>query len=306
MPKKQKKKSKFRHRLPLAGIFLLLMIGICFFMYPIVGSWYTDYCAREVIRDYDKTVQSLDNDTLQQLQNDAFNYNKALEKKQNPKISSLNYNDMLKVASAIGYIEIPKIDVHSPIYHGLSEDVLKKGIGHMEGSSLPVGGSGTHCVLAGHTGLPTSKLFTDLDTLTTGDVFYIHVLDKVLKYQIDQILTVLPFEDDEIRIVEGEDYVTLVTCTPYGINSHRLLVRGSRVPYETKEMKSEKVWPLVHAEENRPIPARNILWYIATGVVVFVLVGIVLILAFPSFRGKKKKVKNTVEGDSSDDNSQPQ
>ena len=285
MPKK-KKKNKFLLRLPLVGIFILLMIGIGFFTYPMIGNWYTEYTAREIIENYNEEVMQMGDEAIRQFEADANAYNGALSGGQGG--SSLNYNEQLSVASALGYIEIPKIGVYYPIFHGLGEDILQKGIGHMEGSSLPVGGESTHCVLAGHTGLPSSKLFTDLDTLEKGDAFYLHVLDKVLKYQVDQILTVLPHESDAIRIVEGRDYVTLVTCTPYGVNSHRLLVRGKRVPYETQTMQTETQWPVIHVEK-RIIPARTIIWYGIAGVLIFMVVVIVLILLFPTIRKKKKK-----------------
>lgn len=132
----------------------------------------------------------------------------------------------------MGSIEIPSIDVNLVIYHGTEEEVLQKGVGHLQGTSLPVGGTGTHSVLSAHTGLPNKKLFTDLDQLEPGDVFYLHILGETLAYKVDQILTVLPHETDALMIDSTQDYVTLVTCTPYGINSHRLLVRGTRIPYE--------------------------------------------------------------------------
>ena len=133
----------------------------------------------------------------------------------------------------MGYLEIPKLDVSTPIYHGTDESVLQSGAGHLEGSSLPVGGKGTHAVLSGHRGLPSSKLFTDLDDLEQGDVFMIHVLDRTLTYQVDQIVTVDPYDMDDLAIDPDQDYCTLVTCTPYGINTQRLLVRGHRIPNRT-------------------------------------------------------------------------
>jgi len=134
----------------------------------------------------------------------------------------------------IGYIIIPKINIKDRIYHGTDESVLQVGIGHLRNTSLPVGGDTTHAVLSGHRGLPSADLFTDLDQLTIGDVFYIKVLDKTLCYSVDQVLTVLPDQTDELQIQKGKDYVTLITCTPYGVNSHRLLVRGVRVPFDEK------------------------------------------------------------------------
>lgn len=304
-----KRKNKFLRRLPLVGIFLLLIVGICFFMYPIISNWYSEQSAQAVIKHYDEQVQKMGDEAIKKIAKQADDYNKALASKQSDKVSVFSYNDMLSVTEAIGYIDIPKIGVYSPIYHGLSDDVLQKGIGHMEGTSLPVGGESTHCVLAGHTGLPGSKLFTDIDTLKIGDPFYIHVLDRVLKYRVDQVIVVLPNNIEPIRIIEGEDYVTMITCTPYGINDHRLLVRGSRVAYkmpvtkEFTEIKNEKEvsdlpeigehFYTVEEDTKTEIPARTVLWYIATGVIAVVIVGILLIILFPS--KKKKRIKQQSE-----------
>lgn len=285
---RKKKKSRFVRRLPLIAIFLLLVTGISFFMYPILSNWITENSAHAVIREYDSTVQQMGSDSIDRFIREANDYNRSIAKKEPQKVSKLNYNDMLAVTDAIAYIEIPKIGVYYPIYRGLSDDVLQKGVGHMEGTSLPVGGKDTHCVLAGHTGLPSSKLFTDLDTLTIGDVFYIHVLDRVLKYKIDQIQTVLPYQAESIAIEDGSDLVTLVTCTPYGINDHRLLVRGSRVDGDTVTMEEAPYWPVYHKEETT-VPTRTIIWYAATTVIAVVVVGILVILLFPVFKKKKRR-----------------
>ena len=148
--------------------------------------------------------------------------------------------DLVDVGESIGFIEIPKIDVYLPIYSGTGEDVLQKGVGHLAESSYPIGGTSTHSVLTGHRGLPSAVLFTDLDKLEEGDVFYLHVLDEVLAYKVDQIKVVLPEETQDIGIVEGKDYCTLVTCTPYAINTHRLLVRGERTEYIPPEELAEQ------------------------------------------------------------------
>lgn len=293
--------SKFKRRLPLVGIFLLLMTGICFFLYPIVGNWYTEYTAKVTIQRYDEAVQKLGNASLDTFAKQAAEYNDLLAKSERTKVSALNYDSLLAVTDAIGYIEIPIIGVYYPMYHGLSEEVLQKGVGHMEGTSLPIGGKSTHCVLAGHTGLPSSKMFTDLDTLKVGDDFYIHVLNRVLHYRIDQIKVVLPNQSDDIRITEGEDYVTLVTCTPYGVNDHRLLVRGRRIVYTNAAGEPDEdaveIVPVYRAVQQQ-VPARTILWYVATGVVVVVLLGVIAILVFPSSRKRKRNRNGTRSGDS--------
>lgn len=292
-------KKQIKSRLPLVGIFLVLLIGIGIFMYPIISNWYGEYTAHTEIASYDKVIQNLGNDAIVKMQKEAEAYNEALAKHETEITSSIKYNDLLAVSDSIGYIEIPKINVYLPIYHGMSDDVLQKGVGHMEGSSLPIGGKSTHCVLAGHTGLPSANLFTDLDQLTPGDTFYIHSLDKVLAYKVDQIKKVLPYETDDIQITDAEDYVTLVTCTPYGINSHRLLVRGIRVPYKTQEMATTDPWPVIHKEEQK-IPFRTIVWYAGLFIVSAVVLIIFIILFVPTFHKKKRKKNEPSTGQNSD------
>ncbi len=298
-----KPKSKFMRRLPLVGIFLLMTLGICFFMYPILGNWYTQYTSDNVIRTYNETIQEIGIDSVKKMEKEAEEYNEALSEQKTDRLAVYSYKELLNVRDTIGYVEIPKIDVNLPIYHGLDDAVLQKGIGHMEGTSLPVGGASTHSVLAGHTGLPSSKLFTDLDLMETGDYFYIHVLDKVMKYKVDQIKVVLPTEANDIQIEKGKDYVTLLTCTPYGINDHRLLVRGVRVPEDTETPENTNPWPSIHKEIVK-LPARTILWYAAVAVIGFVILMIIIILIFPSFKRHRKK-KSAPESESTDENSQP-
>ena len=284
---KKKKKSRIKQRAPLVGIFLLLVVGVGIFMYPIIGNWYTEYNSVMEINSYNSTVKNISRDTLVKLEKDASEYNKAIAEGDSSKVSVTSYNDLLAVTDALGYIEIPVIGVYLPIYHGLDESTLQMAVGHMLGTSLPIGGESTHSVLAGHTGLPSAKLFTDLDKMEIGNAFYIHVLDKVLKYEVDQIKVVLPEEARDIDIVKGEDHVTLLTCTPYGVNSHRLLVRGKRVPYDISKM-SNGTWPIVNPSEER-IPFRTLVWYgaaIALGVIVFV---ILIILLFPNMQSVKRK-----------------
>lgn len=159
--------------------------------------------------------------------------------------ASEDYDSQLNIAGngIMGYVEIPKISVNLPIYHGTENDSLERGIGHLLGSSLPVGGESTHTILSGHSGMASQKMFTDLGQLTTGDVFYLHVLNETLAYQVTEINTVLPHDTSLLGIVPGEDLCTLVTCTPYGINSHRLLVQGSRIPYEEAEQMVQEIQP---------------------------------------------------------------
>jgi len=189
----------------------------------------------QAIANYAEAVAELDDTSYEQLWADAQRYNQTLLNKENRYMLTdeewEEYEALLDVSGngIIGYIEIPSIDCALPIYHGTDEAVLQIAIGHIAGTSLPVGGENTHCVLSGHRGLPSAKLFTNLDQLAEGDTFMLRVLDEILTYEVDQIRIVLPDELDELEIVEGEDYCTLVTCTPYGINTHRLLVRGHRI-----------------------------------------------------------------------------
>ena len=241
-----------------------------------------------MIREYDEAVQKMGYDSIKRFTEQAENYNRSLSGSET-KGTVLSYDKLLAVTEAIGYIDVPKIGAYYPLYHGLSDSVLQKGIGHMEGTSLPIGGESTHCVLAGHTGLPSSKLFTDLDLLSVGDTFYIHVLDKVLKYRVDQIKIVQPNESDDIAIVKGKDYVTLVTCTPYGVNSKRLLVRGERVPMNVVQKEDEQVtMPVYHTEETQ-IPVRTMLWYFAAALMGIMVLGVIAIMLFPVFKKKKGK-----------------
>ena len=214
---------------------LILLTGLSLLLYPSVSNYWNSLHQTKAIAKYAEDVVNLDNDTYDQLWQDAASYNQSLLTRSNPYLLSdeqkAEYDRLLDVSGlgVMGYIEIPSIDCSLPIYHGTEESVLQIAVGHLKWSSLPVGGESTHCVLSGHRGLPSAKLFTNLDKLREGDTFLLRVLDEVLTYEVDQILIVEPQEIDALKIVEGKDYCTLVTCTPYGINTHRLLVRGHRI-----------------------------------------------------------------------------
>ena len=224
-----------KKHLPTILLVIVFVIGIGLLVYPTFSDWWNSNMTTRAIASYTDEVSSLTTDTYNTLLEQASAYNTWLFTSNHglglddDELDEYNSMLSLETTSVIGYIEISKIDVYLPIYHGTSDSVLAKGVGHLEGSSLPVGGESTHCVLSGHRGLVSARLFTDLPELEVGDTFVIYVLDETLTYEVDQILTVLPTETDALQIVEGEDYVTLVTCTPYGINTHRLLVRGHRV-----------------------------------------------------------------------------
>ena len=216
-------------------LIVALLIGLSLLLYPTVSNYWNQFHQSRAIATYTDAVVALDEDAYAQLWQDAQAYNQELLRLQDRFIpteeETARYNALLNVAGngIMGYIEIPAIGVSLPIYHGTSDTVLQIAVGHIEGSSLPVGGLGTHCVLSGHRGLPSAKLFTDLDQLAVGDLFTLRVLDEVLTYQVDQIHIVLPYELDLLEPDPDLDLCTLVTCTPYGVNSHRLLVRGVRV-----------------------------------------------------------------------------
>lgn len=222
-------------RLSTILLILVFLAGLSLLLYPTVSDYWNSFHQSKTIAKYAEAVANLDDSTYEKLWTDAEKYNEELlQKKVRYEMSAkerAEYENLLNVSDngIIGYIEIPLIGCALPIYHGTNESVLQVAVGHIEGSSLPVGGIGTHCVISGHRGLPSAKLFTNLDKLSVGDEFILRVLDETLTYEVDQILIVEPHEMDSLGIEKDKDYCTLVTCTPYGVNTHRLLVRGHRV-----------------------------------------------------------------------------
>lgn len=287
-------KKRVKRRLPLVFIFLFLLVGIAIFMYPKVSNWLSVYTSRVEIGSYNNAVKEMDNSQIEALEKKANDYNEALAKKDTQALSVINYEALLTVTDAIGYVDIPKINIYLPIFHDMSDEVLQKGVGHMEGTSLPVGGKSTHAVLPAHTGLPSAELFTDLDKMELGDVFYIHVLGKVLAYKVDQIKVVLPEDDSDIQIVEGEDYVTLLTCTPYGINDHRLLVRGTRIPYE-EEAKEIATTPPTQDDGEEQLPVEVIVTIAVIVLAIIIIAIILLILFLPVGKERKNKKRASKE-----------
>ncbi len=214
-------------------------------LYPTMSNLWNQHKQNRLIDNYTTKVAELQEEEKSEARSAAEAYNNTLAGlSDDASLDEDSYNALLNVdgSGIMGYLEVPKIDVRLAIYHGTGEDALENGVGHLEDTSLPVGGSSTHCVLSGHRGLPSAKLFTDLDKLENGDLFYIYILGETLAYEVDQVLVVEPSEVDAVRIAPGEDYVTLLTCTPYGVNSHRLLVRGHRteVVNETPEDNGER------------------------------------------------------------------
>lgn len=228
------KKKKASDILLTALLVLIMLTGIGIFLYPAFSSWWNTRTQTKVIDNYNKAVGVLDTSQKDEMLSSAHAYNEALAALQNPMSqyeSLTDYNSVLRIpgTGVIGYIDIPKIGVHLPVYHGTSPEVLNVAVGHLEGTSLPVGGKGSHAVISAHRGLPSAKLFSDLDQLTEDDQFSISVLDDIFTYEVDQINVVRPYEMELLRPEPDMDLVTLMTCTPYGINTHRLLVRGRRI-----------------------------------------------------------------------------
>ena len=216
-------------------LILILLIGLSLMLYPSFADWWNSFHSSRAIASYEEQVANIDDAQYEELWDAARDYNQSLLHRPNDFILSDEqqeiYKSLLDIGGngIMGYIEIPVIDVMLPIYHGTKESVLQIAVGHLDWTSLPVGGAGSHCVLSGHRGLPSARLFTDLDKLKVGDVFMLHVLNEILTYEIDQILIVEPQDTDPLLIEPGKDLCTLITCTPYGINSHRMLVRGHRI-----------------------------------------------------------------------------
>lgn len=267
---------------------LLLLAGVSLLLYPSLSNYWNSMHQTRAIASYAETVSQLDTAQYDEMWKAAQDYNRSLAQRETAFAltdeQKAAYESLLDVSGlgVMGYIEIPEIDCSLPIYHGTEESVLQVAVGHLEWSSLPVGGEGTHCVLSGHRGLPSAKLFTNLDKLAVGDTFLLRVLDEVLTYEVDQILIVEPEQVDALGIVPGEDYCTLVTCTPYGINTHRLLVRGHRV-----ENTPEAARMHVTADATQFDPL-----LVAPVLAIPVLLLLLMILLVPKRRRKSREDKN--------------
>lgn len=271
-----------------AFLVLLLLAGVSLLLYPSLSDYWNSMHQTRAIASYAETVSQLDTAQYDEMWKAAQDYNRSLAQRETAFAltdeQKAAYESLLDVSGlgVMGYIEIPEIDCSLPIYHGTEESVLQVAVGHLEWSNLPVGGEGTHCVLSGHRGLPSAKLFTNLDKLAVGDTFLLRVLDEVLTYEVDQILIVEPEQVDALGIVPGEDYCTLVTCTPYGINTHRLLVRGHRV-----ENMPEAARMHVTADATQFDPL-----LVAPVLAIPVLLLLLMILLVPKRRRKSREDKN--------------
>ncbi len=287
-------------------VVVIFISGISVLLYPIISNKLSEKEQLSVITDYKKSVSKLDDDQAFDEMKKAVDYNNSLkgDPVKDPYVSGSgnalpdNYLSVLDVNDdgIMGYIKIPKINVSLPIYHGVAEEVISKGAGHIQQTALPIGGLGNHSVIVGHTGLPTSKLFTDVKDLEIGDVFYIYVINEILAYEVDDIQVILPEDLDCIQPQKDKDLVTLITCTPYGINSHRLLVRGSRVEYE--ETDDATTMEEIFNPENLKITK-----YIICGTVLFVLILVILIIIFKKRKEKDKEYEGVVTSNEETKNS---
>ena len=278
-----KKKSDLMVNLILIGV---MVLGVLIVAYPTFSDWWNSYHSTRVIASYSEKVAAIDTAEADRMLAEAEAYNRELIDNDHRFALSDEeleyYHSILDVTGdgILGYIEIPKLHISLPIYHGSEESVLQTAIGHLEGTSFPVGGTGTHAVLTGHRGLPSARLFTDIDQLVDGDHFAVHVLNRTVTYEVDQIHIVLPEEMEDLQIDPDKDYCTLVTCTPYGINTHRLLVRGRRVENDLEILN-------VTADAQQVQPGLT-----ALGIAIPMLtIALIYILIMTSLKASRKKEK---------------
>lgn len=266
-------------------LIIILLVGLSVMLYPIVSNWWNQRVQSKVISNYKETVAKMDADEIDRLINEAHEYNRQLAGLYAPFVNYKEipgYEDILNISGTgiMGYITIPVIHAEYPVYHGTSEAVLNVAVGHLQGSAFPVGGADTHAVISAHRGLPSAKLFTDLDKMVVGDTFTITILDKVFTYEVEKILTIKPEEVDKLEIIPGGDYVTLTTCTPYGVNTHRLLLRSRRIAtvYDENEVKVKVDPDALQVDPMLVVP------------IIFTVFVIILII-FWIFGSKKNKTK---------------
>lgn len=288
-----KTKEAVMKKIKLIFSLILIFSGIALASYPVISNMLAQKNASSAIMEYNAQVETIQEEKLDAAKEAIRQYNEQLGKavlteEENDSKSAVSRVELIDAGEILGYLTIPVIDLNLPVYYGTSASVLEKGVGYMEETSFPLGGESTHCVLTGHRGLPSAELFTHMDKVAKGDQFYIHILDEILAYEVDQIKVVEPELTDDLEIIPGKDYTTLVTCTPYSINTHRLLVRGHRVPYTGEEKIKTK-------SQIRPAAmARRVLdvwpWFL------IMLAGIVIleaaIIAVMLFRRWRKRKNN--------------
>ena len=289
-----------KRKLAIFGIILIFVAGIGVMSYPLVSSVINNIDSRNHVDEYTKTTKQMSSEETLEMFKRAEEYNQSLtnnviitdpfDEKAYKKIGA-NYENALNVDGngLIGYIDIPKINVYLPIYHGTTDKILAKGAGHLQNTSLPVGGESTHSVISAHTAYPGETFFDYLTDMQEGDEFYVHVLDRVLKYEVDSIKVVLPEETDDLRVIRGEDHVTLLTCTPYSINTHRLLVRGKRVAYDDSKYITTGASAASFGGDGIFFLGYKIPYPVAALIVVGFVALVVIIVIISLRRSKKKK-----------------
>lgn len=291
-----------KRKLAVCGIVLIFLAGIGVLSYPLVSSVINNYVSRSSVEEYTKKVAQLPDQKTGKLIEEAKKYNNSLsnnliltdpfDQEAFQKIGA-DYQKVLNINDdgLIGYIDIPKINVYLPIYHGTDSEVLAKGAGHLQNTSLPVGGESTHSVISAHSAYPCETFFDYLTDMQVGDEFYIHILDRTLKYQVDQIEVILPEEVNSLRIVKGEDLVTLLTCTPYSVNTHRLLVRGKRVEYDDTKYAETGV-SLASFDNGYIFFLGYKIPYVVAGVVIATFVAVVVFVIVLIVKRSRKKAKS--------------
>lgn len=268
-------------------LLLILLIGAGLIAYPSFANWWNSFHQSRAVASYAETAANMNTEEYERIISKSQAYNRKLSRSgilwTLDEDEEKEYKEQLDIGTSgiMGYIDIPKIDVMLPIYHGIDESILQVAVGHIPGTSLPVGGEGSHCVVSGHRGLPSARLFTDIDKLVGGDSFTITVLNKTLTYEVDQIRTVLPTDLSDLQIEKGKDYVTLVTCTPYGINTHRLLVRGHRI-----ENADGDASVIADALQIEPI---YIAPFIAVPILILLIIGMFIMTGMRTRRRREKR-----------------
>lgn len=273
-------------------IIIMFLSGVAIAAYPVVSNLVHQKHATQVIDSYKDSVQEMDRKKIDAAKESAKKYNEQLrnvivrDARGEGSGEGVGYVDMADIGDSLGYITIPKINVNLPIYRGTSAEALANGVGYMEQYSFPIGGESTHSVLTGHRGLPDAVLFTDMDKMAIGDCFYLHILDQILAYRVDRIKVVEPDASGELDIIEGEDYCTLVTCTPYSVNTHRLLVRGTRTEYTGEEQPKSTYQTLnTGSVTKRLVDVWS--WLVIALIAVFAVEGVIVLLFIRSRRKRK-------------------
>ena len=296
-----------KKKLPIIGIVLIFLAGLGILCYPLISSAVNNFAARNQAEEYTKITKEMPTQRQQELLASAQKYNDSLtntviivdpfDKEAYEKIGK-TYMQALDVdgQGLIGYIDIPKINVYLPVHHSTSEETLAQSAGHLQNTSLPVGGESTHAVISAHSAFPTHTFFDYLTDLKEGDEFFVHVLNRTLKYEVDQIKVVLPENTDDFRIVRGEDYVTLVTCTPYSVNTHRLLVRGKRVEYDDTKYIVTGAKPIEMSEGYLFFLGYRIPYWVAILVIACVVAMTVFFVVFFVLKGRRRGSRKRKDG----------